>query len=57
MVISWHWSQYWVLTFLSQLMGPNFASNSSLVIVFRGEAKPIDNDSNRIKNFILLSAL
>merc|ERR1719244_776668 len=47
MVISWHWSQYWVLTFLSQLMGPNLSSSSLSVMVGLAETRPnTDNNNN-----------
>merc|ERR1719495_677254 len=48
MVISWHWSQYWVLTFLSQLMGPNLSSSSLSVMVGLPTARP--NTDNIINN-------
>merc|ERR550525_776462 len=54
MVISWHWSQYWVLTFLSQLIGPNLSSSSLSVMVGLAVARPntdnINNDSAFIVN-------
>merc|ERR1719430_2836327 len=49
MVISWHWSQYWVLTSLSQLIGPNFSSSSLSVMLGLAQARPnTDNTSNSL---------
>merc|ERR1719219_451727 len=45
MVISWHWSQYWVLTFLSQLIGPNLSS-SSLMVGLAAASPNTDNINN-----------
>merc|ERR1719211_209795 len=56
MVISWHWSQYWVLTFLSQLMGPNLSSSSLSVMVGLPTARPnTDNINNNSAAFIVHS--
>merc|ERR1719187_509054 len=56
MVISWHWSQYWVLTFLSQLMGPNFSSSSLSVMVGLPMARPNTDNINNDSAFIVHSS-
>merc|ERR1719150_1817971 len=53
MVISWHWSQYWVLTFLSQLMGPNLSSSSLSVMVGLPTARPNSDNINNNNAFIV----
>merc|ERR1719510_2784379 len=53
MVISWHWSQYWVLTFLSQLMGPNLSSSSLSVMVGLPMARPNTDNINNDSAFIV----